>query len=255
MNTPLSSWGHLGYPVSIVTSVTELSSIKRLQKLALDQISKAHEGARLTSYNQAENASGMMNPSDTNEKAYYRTAYWLAVASRISGDRSLLLAAISNDGKGRALGITPGSSFLTGSAEKITRETGEKIAAVASARGDKQTAAIAKLLGVSASMTAAAITRAYDAGTRGYVSEKWEQVGRIAASAGSAADKGLQKAEEVADFAGKPKPIWFWPVVGLGGFVLVALVLGIGLGASPAGIAARAAKVATSRTNRRRRGR
>jgi hypothetical protein len=61
--------------------------------------------------------------------------------------------------------------------------------------------------------------------------------------------------EKAASVVTDPKPIWFWPVVGLGGFVLVALVLGIGLGTSPAGIAARAAKVATSRTNRRRRGR
>lgn len=94
---------------------------------ASDQIKLAKAGSRLSSYKGGANAGEMINTSSTDAEAYMKAAYWLAVASRLTGDAGTASAASSFQTKGKLIFSLPLSSYLTGSIEQIMQDAAAKL--------------------------------------------------------------------------------------------------------------------------------
>lgn len=110
-------WGVVSYTKDFVTA-----NARAVQQGAL-----AEAGSRLKNWREADGASVMVNASSTNAEAYAKAAYWLAVASRILGDRSLAHQAYLFGVKGSATYAIPGSSFMTGNIEQISADAQAKL--------------------------------------------------------------------------------------------------------------------------------
>jgi hypothetical protein len=83
--------------------------LAKLKSAADYQIAKAYIGSRLSDMSQAEDASLFARSAIDDVGAHYRAAYWIAVAARIVGSRSLAFAADKQAVKGTLLGA---SSFV-----------------------------------------------------------------------------------------------------------------------------------------------
>jgi hypothetical protein len=209
----------------------------KLAVKASAQIKRAVSGITLSDYRQAEDFSSFLYTADSTGAAYFKAAYWLAVASRLMSNTGLTIKAGKALAKGQATSGTAIFGVSLG-ASSILTDAGKAVAAVAEQTGSAQGAAVARILGVQATQVEGAVQRAWETSLTGRV---------VDAARGSIATVG-----RAAEVAVAPKPTWFWPVAIGGGVLFLALVLGIVLRTSPTGMAARAA---ISRTNRRRRGR
>lgn len=161
---------------------------------ASKQVAKALAGSKLSDYRSAEDVSTFWYAPTSAATAYLKSAYWLAVASRLGGS-GLASSASAALAKGNASLYNPlaiaASSFLT-SPQAILTDAGEKIAAVAGS--NKQLVAVARILGVQATQVDAAKARA------------WEQ-----SAIGSRIDAIAQTAGQIAGT--QKRPWYFWPAV------------------------------------------
>jgi len=108
------------------------------------QTARALAGQALDTYTKAEDLNLFWNTAENDQGAYWKAAYWLAVASRISKDGSLARAAGKNMVKGNALGATPGSGLKTGGITGIFSDAARLVSSAA--KGNRQLGAIAKTL-------------------------------------------------------------------------------------------------------------
>lgn len=129
---------------SWVTGARPSSSTTDLAIAAGKQVARAVAGQRLTDYRKAEDMQLFWNTAEDDASAYWKSAYWMAVASRLSGDASLARAAVANQLKGNALGGVPGSSLKTGGIAGIFSDAARQVTQVA--KGNRQVSAIAKTL-------------------------------------------------------------------------------------------------------------
>jgi hypothetical protein len=191
----------------------------------------------LDDYRHAENVNLFWYAPTNVQDAHLKAAYWLAVASRVGNKPSLAAKAATQ--LAQANPATASIAMFVSDPQTIIGDAGKTVAAVVGT--NKQLKAVAAILGVHATQAEAATSRAM-----------WETspAGILVGTGQKTAQDAQAALEKAASVVTDPKPIWFWPVVGIGGFVLVALVLGIALRTSPTGMAARAA---ISRTNKRRR--
>jgi len=83
--------------------------VTKLRAAAEYQIAKAYIGSRLSDMSQAEDVSLFARSAIDDVGAHYRAAYWIAVAARIVGSRSLAFAADKQAVKATLLGA---SSFV-----------------------------------------------------------------------------------------------------------------------------------------------
>lgn len=147
-----------------------LASKAAIAAKASKQVARAIAGSRLSDYRSAEDLSSFWYAPTSIETAYWKAAYWLAVASRLGGS-GLAASASAAMAKGNA-SLSPigmaASSFLS-SPEGIMHDAGEKVAAAAG--GNKQLVAVARILGVQTTQVAAAQERAYEQSTPGIVAD------------------------------------------------------------------------------------
>lgn len=135
----------------------------KIGALASKQVAKAVAGSALSDYRQAENLSTFFYAPTSTTTAYYKSAYFLAVASRLGG-QGLASSASAALYKGANPVVTSASYFLS-SPSAITLDAGNKVAAVAG--GNKQLQAIARILGVQSTQVAGAQQRAWEASAPG----------------------------------------------------------------------------------------
>lgn len=108
------------------------------------QVARAMAGSRLDDYRRAENFSAFLAAPTTNVAAYYASAWWLAVASRILNKRTLAAHAQSRLARGSATFTLPGSSQLTGSVAAILTSAAALVREAAG--GSKPAEGIARVL-------------------------------------------------------------------------------------------------------------
>lgn len=105
----ISSWDYnTGVPVYIAR--------------AAKQITAATAGRRLKTHLEADGASSMMSAAATDAEGYAKAAYWLAVAARIVGSRSLAATAYAYNVKATAMFNVPFSSYKDGGIEQIAAD-------------------------------------------------------------------------------------------------------------------------------------
>jgi hypothetical protein len=134
---------------------------------ASKQVARATAGYKLGSYLQAADLSTFWYAPTSVTTAYYKSAYWLAVAAQLGG-QGLASAAAASLYKGANPIISAGSYFLSSPID-IVKDAGNKIAAVAGS--NKQLQAVAKILGVQSTMVTAAQARAYEQSTPGILAD------------------------------------------------------------------------------------
>lgn len=132
-------------------SVSYTLKMPRLGSAVARQVARAVGGSRLSDYRKAEDIALFWGAPAYKVEAYYKAAYWLAVASRLTGSASLAATAGSFAARGSALFAVPGSSFLTGSASEIMQDALSKLRPYAKV---KQVSALMAALGSSGSEAA-----------------------------------------------------------------------------------------------------
>ena len=104
----------LGLPGAVEVYMEDVTAANKLASDAKHQVDLAKQGARLDSHTQAP--SNYQTASDI-PGAYLVAAYWLGVASRVSGSAKLADAASSHYTRGRWLAAIP---FASATSELIT---------------------------------------------------------------------------------------------------------------------------------------
>lgn len=99
----------LGLTLPFTPEATKLNTLSRAAGV---QVGKALQGILLSDYRSAEDIGLFWGAATTAEEAYFKGAYWLALASRATGARQLAAEATGMIGKGSALMATPGSSLI-----------------------------------------------------------------------------------------------------------------------------------------------
>jgi hypothetical protein len=115
---------------------------------ATTEADNAAAGKPLSDYRGGQDFSRMLAAPTNNIGAYYKAGYWLAIASRILGDRALASDAKSLVNSATLRAALPATSQLTGDVYQIYQSAGQKLAPYT---GNKQIAAISGILGVATS--------------------------------------------------------------------------------------------------------
>lgn len=184
-----------------------------LANAASTQISLAEQLNMLDDYRKAGLPSEFWQSASNTEGAHYRAAAWLAVAYRLSGDSGLLSAAKNNLAQGKMAWKNTSSTAIS----DILSRAGHAIAQAS--RGEPNAAAmsaVAKVLGVSAQPEAIETKKKVEhdresGGIKG--------IGRAAAET----VQDIVKAPQLVLDANK-RPWWFFPVLGIGAAITLAVV-------------------------------
>lgn len=143
-----------------------LASKAGIAAKASKQVARAAAGSRLSDYRKAEDLSSFWYAPTSIETAYWKSAYWLAVASRLGGQGLASSASFAlAKGNARLNPIFAAASSFLSSPTAIIEDAGQKVAAVAGP--NKQLQAVAKILGVQVTQVEAAQQRAYEQSTPG----------------------------------------------------------------------------------------
>ena len=222
----VGAFGELGIELpSWLTGGQASSALYDLYGAAGKQVRAAKRGDRLAGYRQAEGIKLFWNTARNDGGAYVKTAYWLAVASRIAGSNVLGKAAARNLRLGSVFvaSVVPGTSLLDSKVTPIYKSAGALVSR--ESRGNASLRAIAKILG----------TQADPAMVKGRQKAVWEAsrsgvvVGTIESSAGDVAT--IAETARGLITGAKPSALspawWFWWKwglrIGIGGAVLVGL--------------------------------
>ncbi len=138
--------GELGIETDWLDGVGD-SSLLALYRAASDQVSRAKKGQRLNDYRQAEDLRRFWSTATSNIEAYVKTAYWLAVASRIAGSNDLGKKAGRNLNKSRAYFLAAGYLLSRYPDGEVPAIYADARAAIQQAGDNAQLRAIAKILG------------------------------------------------------------------------------------------------------------
>lgn len=122
----------------------EAAKLSALSKAAGNQVSKAVQGVPLSDYRSAEDIGLFWSAATTTEEAYFKGAFWLAVAARATGARQLGSEASGMLAKGGVLMGTPGSSLIGADPRAIYADVAKLITPYAT---NMQAKAILALLG------------------------------------------------------------------------------------------------------------
>jgi hypothetical protein len=85
------------------------------------QIRYAEQGRELSDYRQAEDISTFWRGPATDAEAFFKGAYWLAVAARLTGDTGLVAKARTYYKSGTLKYALPGSSWMTSETKHIVK--------------------------------------------------------------------------------------------------------------------------------------
>jgi hypothetical protein len=215
-------WLGLALPAWL-TGKAASESAWSLTTASYKQVGRAAAGAPLTDYRQAEDASLFWQTASNDGGAYLKTAYWLAVASRLARDRTLAASAAYNQNKGQALISAPGGSYLTGNVSSIYADAAARVSGAAS--GNRQVAAIATLLGQHAGSGMVAgrkqvtTERSVSGQVKGGIAATGEDVGTVLAVV-----RGVFSGERPPGWSDTRWFMWKW---GLRVGILAALGIGV----------------------------
>lgn len=135
---------HLGLTIPFTDEYWKQTALARAAGI---QIAKATAGSTLTDYRSAEDIAQFWTAATSGEEAYLKAAYWLAVAARLVGSRTLAATAASYQLRATALMGTPGSSLIVADPRSIYSDAAAQIQ---SYRANPQIAAILALMGHAA---------------------------------------------------------------------------------------------------------
>jgi hypothetical protein len=199
----------------------------RTATAAAAQVAKAAAGSRLTDYRSAQDRTIFDVIPTSNGEAHYHAAYWLAVASRLTGSWTLAGYAAKNIAQGNALTGIPGSSWFNGDVQEILKDAANHVSAAGPE--NRQLAAVAKLLSPSAGAIAvsqkAAEERSSSGVVRGTVHASVADTLTLRDNAASAAGAALNPVRAILGLRDPntgqpPSTAWKWGlrlgVVGLG---------------------------------------
>jgi hypothetical protein len=113
-----------------------------LIRAASRQVKAAKNNERLSDYRKAEDRGLFWGSAPNDGEALVKTAYWLAVAARLSGARELADAAQKNLGQGSAVLVTLGGSLPDTLIGQIYDRAAERVAATGDTPGLRAVAAI-----------------------------------------------------------------------------------------------------------------
>lgn len=129
---------------SWVTGAKPSSSTSELALAANRQVARALAGTPLSDYRKAEDLQLFWNTAEDETGAYWKSAFWMAVASRIAKDGALARAASARAIKGNALGALPGGSLKKAGIAGIFSDAAKRISQAA--KGNRQLVAISGTL-------------------------------------------------------------------------------------------------------------
>lgn len=148
------------------------------------QTARALAGSPLSDYRQAEDQKLFWNTAEDDAAAYWKSAYWMAVASRIARDGNLARAAGANMVRGNWLGSLPGSGYKTGGISDIFTAAAKLV--TQAAKGNRQLSSVAAVLarqadpGVIATWQQAVSEQSPAGIVKGTIEKSGEDVGTLA---------------------------------------------------------------------------
>ena len=193
-----------------------------LNDAAKTQINLANAGRTLPKgdYRRAEGQNKVMVPSVTTAHAYLKSAYWLAVAARITGNRNLRNAAedFRKSGETRASFFGIAASKDPADIQSVHQQAANLVRRYARGAfaGHSSIKAIQTLLTTTGEPERVVSRQQYTEEHKPTITEV-----------------PMESAKDVAEFLErmpdptKEKPWWFWPVVIGGGGLLLVTILGV----------------------------
>lgn len=99
--------------------VFPFTDVAKIYDAAANQVSKAQAGTPLSDYRQAEDSALFWGGATTDQVAYAKAAYWVAVAARLEGNATLATYARSLMDEANRFRLIPGSDAYTSNIQTI----------------------------------------------------------------------------------------------------------------------------------------